>query len=183
MKARVKATGNLSENPTGTNKVTMKARVKATGETIEVKPCGHKSLSTKHNVYIDNLYREYVDLQLDFSTEIDWEQRRYELAKEAMGAFIASPSYQFYVNNNYYEASIATAEYIAKDAVNYADALIAELRKPNPDDEFSSIVEQAPSLHKALEEIVSLPIPEPMTWKAFSDRVRNIALSAIGKCK
>lgn len=167
----------------------MKARIKKTGEIIEVLGIS-KEYGTAQ--YVDSTgtlrIRGFNDNEIEIIKEsevasINWEQRRYELAKEAMGAFIASPSYQFYVNNNYYEASIATAEYIAKDAINYADALIAELRKPNPDDEFSSIVEQAPSLHKALEEIVSLPIPEPMTWKAFSDRVRNIALSAIGKCK
>lgn len=104
-------------------------KAKATGEIIEVKPYGHKSLRTKYNVYIDNSYREYIDSQLEFSTEIDWEQRRYEIAKDAMGAFIASSSYQYCVNNNYYESQHTAPNFVAEDAVEYADALIKELKK------------------------------------------------------
>mgnify|MGYP001015181849 CR=1 FL=1 len=62
--------------------------------------------------------------------KIDWEQRRYEIAKEVMGAFIAGPSYQLCVNNNYYEAILARPWAVAEDAVEYADALIEELKKP-----------------------------------------------------
>lgn len=60
--------------------------------------------------------------------EIDWEQRRFELAKAAMAAFISSPSYQFCVNNNYYEASRDRPWSVAEEAVEYADKLICELR-------------------------------------------------------
>lgn len=62
--------------------------------------------------------------------KIDWEKRRYEIACAAMAAFIAGPSYQFCVNNNYYEASPAGPLFVAEDAVEYADALIEELKKP-----------------------------------------------------
>jgi len=62
-------------------------------------------------------------------TTIDWEQRRYEIAKEAMGAFISSPSYQFWESNKYYESQCSGPNYVAKDAVEYADALIEELKK------------------------------------------------------
>lgn len=62
--------------------------------------------------------------------KIDWEQRRYEIAKDVMAAFIAGPSYQLCVNNNYYEASFAQPWAVAEDAVEYADALIEELKKP-----------------------------------------------------
>lgn len=62
--------------------------------------------------------------------KIDWEKRRYEIACSAMAAFLAGPSYQLYVNNNYYEASITDPRYAAEDAVKYADALIDELKKP-----------------------------------------------------
>lgn len=164
----------------------MKARIKETGEVLIVEE------TTDSHVFLKmpcsqgtsiGLKKDLVDLLQDDEPTIDWEQRRYELAKEAMGAFIASPSYQFFVNNNYYEASVTPSECVAKDAVDYADVLISELRKSEQKDEFSSIVEQAPNLHKALEEIANLLAPEPMTWKAFSDRVRGIALSAIEKCK
>ena len=55
------------------------------------------------------------------SKAIDWEQRRYEIAKEISGyvyndAFIANDDY-------------TPCELIARDAIKYADALINELKK------------------------------------------------------
>lgn len=52
--------------------------------------------------------------------KIDWEQRRYEIAKEMLAAFLSNSC------NNVYGG---TPEHQAKDAVKYADALIAELKK------------------------------------------------------
>lgn len=46
--------------------------------------------------------------------EIDWEQRRYEIAKEVLPVFAELSE---------------TAEIMARAAVFYADALIAELKK------------------------------------------------------
>ena len=51
--------------------------------------------------------------------EIDWEQRRYELAKAAMTGIVAG-------DNVTYEAG-----YIAHKAVVFADALINELKTKN----------------------------------------------------
>lgn len=50
------------------------------------------------------------------SKEIDWEQRRYEIAKDVLIAFITKPEI------------IVTASY-TKVAIGYADALIEELKK------------------------------------------------------
>lgn len=50
----------------------------------------------------------YID-----STEIDWEQRRYELARSAISGIVTT---------NLEE------EYVAKMAVKYADAIIKELK-------------------------------------------------------
>lgn len=47
--------------------------------------------------------------------EIDWEQRRYEIAKAALVSLISDPN-------------IADCE-IPSEAVRYADALIEELKK------------------------------------------------------
>lgn len=49
-------------------------------------------------------------------TQIDWEQRRYEIAKDILIAFITKPEI------------IVTASY-TKVAIGYADALIKELKK------------------------------------------------------
>ena len=65
---------------------------------------------------------------------IDWEQRRYEIAKDAMAAFIASQSYQLCANNNYYRASLQPWA-VAENAVEYAEALIEELRKDKRENE------------------------------------------------
>jgi hypothetical protein len=48
---------------------------------------------------------------------IDWEQRRYEIAKAAMAGIVGSD------HENY------EREYVAKAAVGFADALIEELKK------------------------------------------------------
>lgn len=47
--------------------------------------------------------------------EIDWEQRRYEIAKDILAALISSPTTRYYS--------------YSKVAVEYADALIKELKK------------------------------------------------------
>ena len=47
--------------------------------------------------------------------EIDWEQRRYEIAKDVLSTLVSDPN-------------IADCE-IASEAVRYADALIKELKK------------------------------------------------------
>jgi len=51
------------------------------------------------------------------TTEIDWEQRRYEIAKDALAALLSNPT----IGGVY-------ASY-SKVAVDYADALIKELKK------------------------------------------------------
>ena len=47
--------------------------------------------------------------------EIDWEQRRYEIAKDVLSTLVSDPN-------------IADCE-IPSEAVRYADALIKELKK------------------------------------------------------
>ena len=52
--------------------------------------------------------------------EIDWEQRRYEIAKEVFSAFNSSPCFSDFGTDRWERA---------RTAVNYADVLIAELKK------------------------------------------------------
>ena len=58
--------------------------------------------------------------------KIDWEQRRYEIAKELMPHFLSlwlpDKDGKWEVRHN--------KEMAAKESVSYADALIEELRKP-----------------------------------------------------
>lgn len=75
------------------------------------------------NLYVcDNMV--FRECDLDFlnveNAVIDWEQRRYEIAKSMMAAFLSNSCSNVYMN---------TYENQAQEAVKYADALIEELKK------------------------------------------------------
>jgi hypothetical protein len=95
----------------------MKARVKATGVLVDVIP--KVNVNAQHsgdNLYVcDNMV--YRECELDFSA-IDWEQRRYELAKDIIKAVVA-------------DDCGGNSDAIAKYAVNCADALIKRLKEVN----------------------------------------------------
>lgn len=63
---------------------------------------------------------ESMNRKMKDQREIDWEQRRYEIARDMMAAFMSNSSSNVYAG---------TCEQQAKDAVAFADALIAELKK------------------------------------------------------
>ena len=103
----------------------MKAKVKDTGEIVDVK------FTTHPNPAVDETYwwckdkqESYHKSELDFmENDIDWEQRRYELAKEAMNGILASPVlFESYQNN--YSFTLAVTR-----SVRLADALIKELKE------------------------------------------------------
>lgn len=100
----------------------MKARVKSTGVLVDVTP--QLNINSQHNnnyLYVcDNMV--YRECELDFlnvgNLVIDWEQRRYELAKDIIKAVIA-------------EDRGGDSDAIVKYAVNCADALIKRLKEVN----------------------------------------------------
>ena len=107
----------------------MKAKVKDTGEIVEVKLIIHPNpdvkpywcaFNGKGNVvdYYNESEIELIDIQ---ETPIDWEQRRYEIAKDAMNGFLSAPVVAR-VNPNPSFKDIATL------SVRLADALIKELK-------------------------------------------------------
>ena len=93
----------------------MKARVKSTGVLVDVTP--KVNINAQHsgdNLYVcDNMV--FRECELDFSA-IDWEQRRYELAKDIIKAVVA-------------DDCGGNSDAIAKYAVNCADALIKRLKE------------------------------------------------------
>ena len=95
----------------------MKARVKSTGVLVDVIPrLNVNAQHSKDNIYVcDNMV--FRECELDFSA-IDWEQRRYELAKDIIKAVIA-------------DDRGGNSDAIAKYAVNCADALIKRLKEVN----------------------------------------------------
>lgn len=96
----------------------MKARVKSTGVLVDVTPqLNINSQHSKDYLYVcDNMV--YRECELDFSA-IDWEQRRYELAKAAMQGFCSNP----------HERGMGTDSNItAQMSLSFADALIKKLK-------------------------------------------------------
>lgn len=95
----------------------MKARIKSTGVLVDVTP--KVNINAQHsgdNLYVcDNMVLR--ECELDFSA-IDWEQRRYELAKDIIKAVIA-------------DDRGGDSDAIVKYSVNCADALIKRLKEVN----------------------------------------------------
>ena len=110
----------------------MKAKIRKTCEVVDVITySGHTYRSDIDVVsYIDSKGNECVDMKMnrfwDFEdveeSLIDWEQRRYELAKAAMQGFCSNPSEQIMSAD-----SNTTAEW----SIGFADALINKLREHN----------------------------------------------------
>ena len=90
----------------------MKARVKSTGEIVEI-----KDLYDDGTALAGNMYIKASELNF-FSENIDWEQRRYELAKDIIKIVIAN---DYGVNS----------DVVAKYSLNCADALIKRLKENN----------------------------------------------------
>lgn len=98
----------------------LKAKVKATGEVIDVEPSG--TMQVLCGSFITKDGRRMPGTALEFEKAIDWEQRRYELAKSAM---------QGRLSNQYGDVLVGERDFegVAVSSVEFADALIAELKK------------------------------------------------------
>lgn len=91
----------------------MKARIKSTGEIVEI-----KNLYDDGTALVNDKYFKVSELDF-FSETIDWEQRRYELAKAAMQGFCSNSHEQGMSNGSYMTA---------QRSLSYADALIKKLK-------------------------------------------------------
>lgn len=106
----------------------VKAIVKSTGETVMVKPC-HEPITTRTAFYETENGRKFPMFSLEFEKNIDWEQRRYEIAKEMMPV-----AYQESRNVLLRGGNVGYND-VAQAAVEFADMLIAELKKGGRYDE------------------------------------------------
>lgn len=108
----------------------MIAKVIKTGEIVDVEECGYDSNFYNTKVFCDKSGNRYLLYDLEFDVkeqtkptkEIDWEQRRFELAKAIMPTL---------VQNLYDDDEPKVCKWSklsAKRAVECADALIEELR-------------------------------------------------------
>jgi hypothetical protein len=96
----------------------MKARIKKTGEIINIAEYAKVELEScdSYGIPIEYGFDE-VEILQDKSDDIDWEQRRFELVKTAMLGLMAG------------HHTIYDAGKLPSVAINYADALIVELKK------------------------------------------------------
>ena len=108
----------------------MKARVKSTGVLLDVTP--QLNINSQHSK--DYLYvcgnMVFKECELDFSA-IDWEQRRYELAKAAMQGILSDEEEVRYACSeaDYKKGEVRTIpKSIAQFAIACADALINDLK-------------------------------------------------------
>ena len=62
-------------------------------------------------------------LRVDNSKEIDWEQRRYELAKSAMSSLLCSSLWQNIRTDGFRPSTLVN------DALEYADEMIKQLKE------------------------------------------------------
>jgi hypothetical protein len=99
----------------------MKARIKSTGEIGDVL-CWDDVEKTKLSILLKGSvcaipYQNIEIIQLGSS--VDWEQRRYELAKSAMQGFCSNPHEQI---------MSASSNMIVEWSLGFADALIRKLK-------------------------------------------------------
>lgn len=114
----------------------MKAFCKITGEIIEVEfhssieEYDHETDTYIKTVFYKDIHNEktYDMSLLDFSIkEIDWEQRRFELAKTALNGMLAHSR-----NGHGYhprDPKMHWHDAIAEEAIEIADAVIAKLKE------------------------------------------------------
>ena len=94
----------------------MKARIKTTGEIVDVRSVMSND-NTDMFVCRQN-DKVYSINELEIIYPIDWEQRRYELIKEAMGANIAV------IGINCFNENV-----IISTSIDIADAIIKKLKE------------------------------------------------------
>ena len=94
----------------------MKAKVIETGEIVDVRPNGEKTIQHRCTTYVTEDGRELLGIGLNILPAIDWEQRRYEIAKDIMAASFGQPM-----------SGVSIASYV-HSCVQWADTLIEELK-------------------------------------------------------
>lgn len=96
------------------------AGVKTFGDFMDhVFQMNHRNMGKNTFQEILSLKSKYKDERISRNSDTDWEQRRYETAKAAIVGLMAG-------HNAIYEA-----KKLAPLAIEYAEALIAELKKDN----------------------------------------------------
>lgn len=117
----------------------MKARIKKTGEILRV---ADYTLIAMENCNSRGNPLEYKPEEIEFIpdtpaiNEIDWEQRKFELVKAAMQGLLSNPYWMGLKKGMANKSTKSPRERasllqkdIAEEAVEFADAVLAEYRK------------------------------------------------------
>ncbi|MDO5526760.1 MAG: hypothetical protein Q4F85_11835 [Prevotella sp.] len=86
---------------------------------------GNEHIKENLNIFYDF---EPIDVEGKNASKIDWEQRRYEIAKEMLSAIYIDDGYAQRADKSR-QFEYKTPDGTAREAVRFADALIAELKK------------------------------------------------------
>lgn len=127
-----KETRNSLQN-TNNRTEAVKARIKATGEIIELNE-KVSFLDYARGIYRDTdgnkyHYEELEIFEREYEKHIDWEQRRYEIAKAMLPVIYLDDGQAERADDSDLGFEYKSDQYCAKEAVDFADALIAELKK------------------------------------------------------
>lgn len=136
MKAKIKATATLRAG-TGDltyfgqfhrgEEVDIIANCNADSADIYNTPAGNCFLCRRSNGTMS--YALATDLEIiDYAPSIDWEQRRFDLAKSAMQGMLSNPTYDVFDNG----FSNANTQLIVLSSIEYADELIRQLKGVEP---------------------------------------------------
>lgn len=112
----------------------MKARIKETGEIINIAEYARVALD-KCDSYGNPIEIGFDEVEIlqEKSNDIDWEQRRYELAKDFTATLLGRLNYDPFTAHLNCCCSdgepVKPYSNIARIAVSVTDALIAELKK------------------------------------------------------
>lgn len=100
----------------------MKAKIKQTGEIIEV-----ENLYDDGTALVGDML--YKVSELDLYSVIDWEQRRYEIAKAMLPVIYLDDGQAERADDTDSCFEYKSVQTCAREAVRFADALIEELKK------------------------------------------------------
>lgn len=111
----------------------MKAIVKNTGEVVNVRPCS-EPMNVRLAFYETEHGRKFPVTALEFEKKIDWEQRRYEVAKAALQSLLGNSDAMSATTldccrADEYGEQKTISQSISEYAIAFADVFIAELKK------------------------------------------------------
>lgn len=108
----------------------MKAKIKKTGEIVNIANYARITLDS-HDSYGNPLELGFDEVEIlqENTSDIDWEQRRYEIAKTMMHAIYLDDGNAERADKSDLGFEYKDLQSSAKEAVRFADALIAELKK------------------------------------------------------